>query len=146
MKTILKRLTLAIIALCFMSCSKGKITQDDLALINGYWEIDKVETPKNQSKQYNVNSTIDFFQLDTTNKGFRKKLVPDFSGKYKGNNHKISIEIKQADEKFILINASKNIKDTWEEEIIAIDTATLVIKNERNIIYHYKKHEKFNFE
>ena len=146
MKKTLKQFSLAIVALCFVACSKNKISQEDLALINGYWEIDKVETPKNQSKQYNVNTTIDFFQLDNANKGFRKKLVPDFSGKYKGNNHKISIEIKQNDEKFVLINTSKNIKDKWEEEIIAIDTATLVIKNDRNIIYYYKKHEKFNFE
>ena len=146
MKTIIKQFSLAVLAMCFMACSKNKVTQDDLALINGYWEIDKVETPKNQSKQYNVNTTIDFFQIDGNNKGFRKKLIPNFSGKYKGNNHKIQIEIKQLDEKFILINSANKAQEKWEEELIAIDTASLVIKNDRNIIYHYKKHEKFNFE
>jgi hypothetical protein len=46
-----------------LSC-KQKITDTDLQHLNGYWEIEKVTLPDGDTKEYKVNETIDYFQIE----------------------------------------------------------------------------------
>ena len=50
----MKRILLLIVLVSALSC-KQKITEADLSNLNGYWEIEKVELPDGDKKEYKVN-------------------------------------------------------------------------------------------
>lgn len=131
-----------LISSLFFSC-KPTVKEADLQKLNGYWEIESVETTDKKVKQYNVNLTVDYFQLNKKLKGFRKKATADFSGIYKSNNRKDSIYIKKEQDLFILTTNTRVHSQT--ETILEITDDKLILENERGIIYHYKKHQKFDF-
>ena len=124
-----------------ISCS-DKVTQQDLHNLNGYWDIDKVESVDKKVTEYGANSTIDYYFVNDKNEGFRKKTTLDFSGKYKTNNIKDKIVIEDKNGTFI-IKTSTSL-DNWEDVIINLTPEKLVLKNEKGILFYYNKHEKFN--
>ena len=65
-----------VLFLCFLACSE-RISVSDLNDINGYWEIQEVTFPNGKTKEYDVNMTIDYFEIDNL-QGFRKKVQPKF--------------------------------------------------------------------
>lgn len=118
-----------------MSCTT-KITTEDLAKINGYWEIEKVEMPDGAEKDYKVNPTIDFFELKGT-KGFRKKVMPQFDGSYRVNDLSEDFIITEKDGKTFVNYTTQYAK--WQEELVELDEDALVVKNQHGIEYHYKR-------
>lgn len=123
-----------------VSCNQS-ITLKDIAKINGYWEIEKVELPNGEDKDYKVNPTIDYFELKD-NKGFRQKVMPQFDGTYLTNNLKETIEITQESGDFYINYTTQYGK--WKEEIIVIQDSVLVLKNKEDLEYHYKKSVPFS--
>lgn len=134
---------LSVLLLALISCSSN-IKESDLKLLNGYWEIDRVTNSEAQEKQYTINTTVDFFEINESLHGFRKKLIPHFSGNYQGNNQKNVISIKEKEGKFYLHNDTKI--NQWEELITKLTQKELVLINSNGITYHYKKHEKLHIE
>ena len=65
----MKKIILFLVFGLFLSC-KQSISESDLQNLNGYWEIEKVELPDGDKKEYKVNETIDFFKI-TDHKGCR---------------------------------------------------------------------------
>lgn len=137
-----KTITIFILGILLISC-KQTITDKDVAKINGYWEIQKVELPEGGKKEYKVNETIDFFQIKD-NKGFRQKVMPQLDGTYLTNDIKESISISNSDDNYY-INYSTNY-GKWKEEIIEIKDSVLVLKNEANLEYHYKRQVPFSLK
>ncbi len=136
----MKRILLLIVLVSALSC-KQKITEADLSNLNGYWEIEKVELPDGDKKEYKVNETIDFFKIEA-NKGFRKKVMPQLDGTYLTNDvqEDVTVVLKDGD-------ASLQYKTTyasWNEEIIELTKDKLVVKNEQEIEYFYKRPAKFS--
>lgn len=136
----MKRILLLIVLVSALSC-KQKITEADLSNLNGYWEIEKVELPDGDKKEYKVNETIDFFKIEA-NKGFRKKVMPQLDGTYLTNDiqEDVVVVIKDGD-------ASLQYKTTyasWKEEIIQLTKDKLVVKNQQEIEYYYKRPAKFS--
>lgn len=136
----MKRILLLIVLVSALSC-KQKITEADLSNLNGYWEIEKVELPDGDKKEYKVNETIDFFKIEA-NKGFRKKVMPQLDGTYLTNDiqEDVVVVVKDGD-------ASLQYKTTyasWKEEIIELTKDKLVVKNEQEIEYYYKRPAKFS--
>ncbi|WP_026724606.1 lipocalin-like domain-containing protein [Flavobacterium sasangense] len=136
----MKRILLLIVLVSALSC-KQKITEADLSNLNGYWEIEKVELPDGDKKEYKVNETIDFFKIEA-NKGFRKKVMPQLDGTYLTNDiqEDVVVVIKDGD-------ASLQYKTTyasWKEEIIELTKDKLVVKNQQEIEYYYKRPAKFS--
>ena len=125
-----------------LSCSKS-VTQDDLQHLNGYWDIEMVESESKKITKFGINSTIDYYYLDNSNKGFRKKTKPDFSGKYRANNIKDSITISSKNGQFT-IHTSTSL-DNWDDIIIELSADKLILQNDKGVLFHYKKHEKYNF-
>ena len=124
----------------FLSC-KQSISESDLKNLKGYWEIEKVELPDGDKKEYKVNETIDFFKIEA-NKGFRKKVMPQLDGTYLTNDiqEDVVVVVKDGD-------ASIQYKTTyasWNEEIIELTKDKLVVKNEQDLEYHYKRPVKFS--
>ena len=136
----MKRILLLIVLVSALSC-KQKITEADLSNLNGYWEIEKVELPDGDKKEYKVNETIDFFKIEA-NKGFRKKVMPQLDGTYLTNDiqEDVVVVLKDGD-------ASLQYKTTyasWKEEIIELTKDRLVVKNQQEIEYYYKRPAKFS--
>lgn len=137
-----KTITIFLLGVLLVSC-KQTISDKDVAKINGYWEIQKVELPKGGKKEYKVNETIDFFQIKD-NKGFRQKVMPQLDGTYLTNDIKETISISNKDDNYY-INYSTNY-GKWKEEIIEIKDSILVLKNEANLEYHYKRQVPFSLK
>jgi hypothetical protein len=137
-----KTITIFLLGILIVSC-KQSITDNDIAKINGYWEIQKVELPQGGKKEYKVNETIDFFAV-RDNKGFRQKVMPQLDGTYLTNNVKEILAITKKDGIFY-INYSTNF-GKWQEEIIELRDSVLVIKNKENLEYHYKRQIPFSIK
>lgn len=118
-----------------ISCSQT-VTIKDVEKINGYWEIEKVLLADGTKKEYNVNETIDYFEIKS-NKGFRKKVVPQLDGTYLINNQFENINIIKNKSLFYIKYNTKYTK--FKEQIIEIHDSILVLKNDQNVEYHYKK-------
>lgn len=137
-----KTFTIFLLGILLVSC-KQTITDKDVAKINGYWEIQKVEFPEGGKKEYKVNETIDFFQIKD-NKGFRQKVMPQLDGTYLTNDIKETISISNKDDNYY-INYSTNY-GKWKEEVVEIKDSILVLKNEANLEYHYKRQVPFSLK
>jgi len=127
-----------ILSLVLLSLSCSTLEEDDLIQLNGYWEIEKVVFPNGEEKQYRMNATIDYIELDSL-QGFRKKLAPRFDGNYETSDDAERFIILKKETSFIL--AYKNNLSAWQDELISLDDATFAIKNQEGTLYHYKRHQ-----
>ncbi|WP_152378400.1 hypothetical protein [Flavobacterium haoranii] len=59
-------------ALALVSCV-SKVKKEELQLLNGYWEIEEVKTQDGDKKTYKINEALDYFFINDSLKGFRKK-------------------------------------------------------------------------
>lgn len=135
-----KAFSLFLVALFFVSC-KQHIDEKDLVKMNGYWEIEKAEMPDGSKKEYTVNTTIDFFEIKGK-KGFRKKVMPQLDGTYLMNDLSENIEVVNKEGDLVLSYATPYAK--WKEEIITLSDDKLVVKNDQDIKYYYKKSKPFS--
>lgn len=124
------------------SC-KQDITEQDITKINGYWEIEKVVLKDGENKDYKINETIDYLQLKDK-KGFRQKVMPQLDGTYKTNNLKESIDISNENGTYFVNYSTSYGK--WKEEIIEIQDSVLVLKNEDELEYNYKRYQPFSLK
>lgn len=125
-----------------VSC-KQKISETELQFLNGYWEIEKVILPNGETKDYKINETIEFFELKDKI-GFRQKLMPQLDGTYLTNNLQEKLELLNVDGVTMLQYQTDYA--SWKEEIISISKEKLVLKNEQNLEYHYKKPVAFTIK
>ena len=124
----------------FVGCQQA-VSLADSTKINGYWEIKKVILPDGEKKEYKINETNDFFNVKN-NIGFRKKVTPQFDGKYLVNDQQEIIRLfKKKDAVFIEYST---LYAKWVEEIIVLTAEELVLKNGQNIEYHYKRPVNFS--
>jgi hypothetical protein len=131
-----------------ISCHSN-VKKEDIAKINGYWEIKQVKFSTGKTKDYKINETIDYFELrqaqvDNKLVGFRQKVMPQFDGKFQTNGIKENIKVVENDNSFFLEYNTKYGK--WKEEIISIEDSILVLKNKENLEYTYKKFKPFSFK
>jgi hypothetical protein len=138
----MKKIILFLVFGLFLSC-KQSISDSDLQNLNGYWEIEKVELPDGDKKEYKVNETIDFFKI-TDKKGFRSKVMPQIDGTYLTNDLKedVVVVLKDGD---ATIQYKTNYAN-WKEEIIELTKDKLVVKNQQDLEYHYKRPVKFSIK
>jgi hypothetical protein len=125
-----------ILSLLFISCQQ-RIQREDISKINGYWEIEKVVFDQGDDKEYRINESYDYFQIDKNNTGFRKKVVPQLNGAFVVNNSQESVKVRFEDSKAFIDYSTPYAK--WSEELVAISNDELVLKNAEKKEYHYKK-------
>ncbi|MBX9807509.1 MAG: hypothetical protein K2X95_06890 [Flavobacteriaceae bacterium] len=137
--------TLAIlfVSFLFISCQQ-KVKPEDIAKINGYWEIEKVVFDEGKDKNYTVNESYDYFQIGKNNIGFRKKVMPQLDGTFLVNDTQETVKVRFDNDKIFLDYVTPYAK--WTEELIAISNDKLVFKNAENKEYHYKKAAPINLE
>ena len=129
-----------VLSLLFVAC-KQEIKPADIAKLNGYWGIEKVVFEKGEEKDYGMNESFDFFEIKN-NKGFRKKVMPQFDGTFLTSDSFENVSVRFAGEKTFLDYKTAYAK--WSEELISISDAELVVKNHENKEYHYKKAAPIN--
>ena len=83
-----------------MSCSHN-ISKEKLDLLNGYWEIQEVEFPNGEKKEYQMSAVVDYIQLDNL-QGYRKKVVPKFDGSFETSDDAEAFKIIERNEKFLI--------------------------------------------
>ena len=125
-----------------LACKK-EISDQELTKLNGYWEIEKAEMPDGTKKEYTINTTIDFFKVDNK-KGFRKKVMPQLDGKYLMNDLAENIQLENIDGNVIVHYTTPYAK--WKEEILEFSDDKLVVKNEQDITYYYKRAIQFSLK
>ena len=54
--------SLIVFSLFFTSC-QHKISKDEIAKLNGYWQIEKVMTSDGEQKDYQANTSYDYFEI-----------------------------------------------------------------------------------
>ncbi|MFD0964019.1 hypothetical protein [Pseudofulvibacter geojedonensis] len=133
---------LIVLSFLLNSCNH-KNKEIDLEQLNGYWEIETVETTDQKVRQYNINTTVEYFYLDSNFKGYRKKATADISGKYRSNNRKDSITIKDEDGVFFLKTNTQI--HSQKEKILELTQEKLLLENETGNKYFYKRHQKLDF-
>ncbi|MEW5676123.1 hypothetical protein ABGT15_07405 [Flavobacterium enshiense] len=133
---------IALLLVCFslISC-RQEIQETDLSKINGYWEIEKAELPDGTEKKYSINTTIDFFEIKGT-KGFRKKVMPQLDGKYLINDLSEKISITNKDGDFTLNYTTSYAK--WDEELLELSNDHMILRNDQDIEYTYKRSQPFS--
>lgn len=129
-------LKIIFICLFFVGCQK-EIKPEEIAFINGYWEIEKVVLNTGKEKHYKVNESYDFFELKANNKGFRKKVSPQLNGTFLVNDTFENISLVYVDKAVFIAYATSYSK--WKEEIIFLTKEKLVLRNDEKNEYHYKK-------
>ncbi len=131
----MRSLSLVIIFVVLSGCD-NKLSVNDLDHLNGYWEIEKVVFPDGQTKEYTVNSTIDYIEYQDL-RGFRKKVRPNLDGTYTTSDDAELFEISNERSTFRMHYT--NDMSQWEEEIAGIDNDQMILKNPEGVAYHYKR-------
>lgn len=134
-----KSLLLFVFYFLLISCHK-EITENDIAKINGYWEIEKVVFPDGNEKKYTINETYDYFEIKN-NSGFRKKVNPQLDGTFLVNDTYEKVTINKEKENYFLNYSTSFSK--WKEKIITLTDSELVLINTNNE-YHYKRATPIN--
>lgn len=125
------------------SCSSS-FSEEKLQELNGYWEITKVELPDGTTKEFTVNGSIDFFEVNNAGQGKRFKVMPQFNGEYLTNQVSEDFVIQsQADTTWI--NYSTEFS-SWKEQLIELSEKELVVKNQNDLIYTYKRPVPFTLK
>ena len=119
----------------FISCHP-KINPNDICKMNGYWEIDKVVFDQGKDKEYSINESYDYFQIDKNNSGFRKKVMPQLDGTFLVNDSKESLKFRFEENKTFIDYETAYAK--WSEELVAISNDELVLINSDKKEFHYK--------
>ena len=132
----MKKIVILVVLFFGLTSCNQSITDNDVAKINGYWEIEKVILANGTKKDYAVNETIDYFQIKN-NVGFRKKVTPQLDGTYLVNNQLEKITICKKENAYFINYTTKYTR--FKEQIIEVQDSILVLKNDQNIEYHYKK-------
>ena len=130
-------LSILFIGILITSCSKPP--EEQIALINGYWEIAKIENNYGSSKEYSISQNIDFFEVNTQGKGIRKKVQPDIKGNFTTTNSSENINVTTKDNTVFLQYSTAY--DTWQEEVINVSKKELILRNENNFTYVYRRYE-----
>ena len=136
----MRKLISLLLFFCFLACSE-KISVSDLNHINGYWEIEEVKFPDGESKEYDVNMTIDYFEYNDM-KGFRKKVQPTFDGTFNTSSDAESFQINIRDGLYWM--SYQNDLSSWEDQIIRITKTNMVLKNKAGLSYHYRRFQPIN--
>ncbi|MEG1021082.1 MAG: hypothetical protein RSE50_06170 [Myroides sp.] len=132
MKNILGLFAFSLLA---VSCSKP-ISAEELKNLNGYWEINEVKTADGDTKEFQSNNNVDFFELKDL-KGTRTKVVPQFDGKNQTNGIKEQFIVLDSANATYLKYSTDYAK--WTEKVDKITKDELVIINQNDIKYTYKR-------
>jgi len=142
----MRSISVLILFLIF-GCSSS-VSEESLDLLNGYWEIEEVIFPDGSTKDYNVNTSIDYILVEDK-KGYRKKVQPKFNGMYNTSNDADLFSILEREGLFTISYTSENndgLVAQRSEELISLSENKFSVRNADGLTYNYKRFEPINVE
>ena len=121
--------------LSLLSC---KQEVEDIQLLNGYWEIEKVVFQNGESKEYTVNEAIDHFTLEENFEGYRVKVKPLLDGTVEVITDGETIKVIQENDIWQIQYTTPF--SNWTETIKKLNQDHLELLNEEKRTYIYKRH------
>ncbi len=121
----------------FQGCSSGP-QKTELDTLNGYWEIEMVHFPDGSKKEFQLNSTIDYFEIKGMT-GSRRKVRPSLEGTFETANEAEYFGVSQENDHLIM--EYTNRFSNWKEVITNISSNHFSVVNENQITYHYKRYK-----
>ena len=103
----------------------------------GYWEIEAVEFPNGESRDYAANSAIDYYHLEGR-KGYLKKLQPEANGRYLASDDALPLEVLSRNGRLYL--RFEGEESAWEEEVLELGPDHLVTRHENGLHYRYRRY------
>ena len=138
----MRQITFAGMVFLLIGCSNS-VGKEDLRLLNGYWEITQVAFSDGSKKDYGLNTTVDYIELND-NKGFRKKVQPNLNGTFVTSDDAEFFTI--IDTEIGLEFSYKNEMSEWNEQIIQVSKNRFTIENENGIRYTYQRYQPINVQ
>tara|TARA_B100001057_G_scaffold120972_1_gene119700 strand:- start:656 stop:1069 length:414 start_codon:yes stop_codon:yes gene_type:complete len=128
----IKKKYIYLLLFIFFGCNNSK--KIDTSLLNGYWIIDHV-SENNEEFELNDIVLADYYEI-IDDSGWRTKVKPLINSKYQVANSKVFFKLLRNNEKISLI--IKTPWDNWEEELIKLDSISLILKI-KDKTYHYNR-------
>ncbi|MDN3594718.1 lipocalin family protein [Zunongwangia endophytica] len=131
-----------VFSLFLLSCNKQD-PKEQIQYLEGYWEIDKVKVSEDSTITYKVNQNVDYLEIEGKT-GQRTKVRPQMDGSFKTSNSAEKLELKIEEDSLRIYY--KTPYDSWKETVLNASNDQLVIKNDQDKIYHYKKYTPISIE
>lgn len=135
-------LILAIIASAVLTGCNS--TPEDLSVLEGYWEIEKAETPEGDTRTYKINTAIDHYQLETDSSGFKSRVSPLLDGTFLTTGNKEAFQVKREESGLKLYFSTPYGAHT--ETVTLLKDQQLIMTNEAGLRYTYKRYKKLELE
>ncbi|MFN4764280.1 hypothetical protein ACKGJN_14210 [Gillisia sp. Q332] len=132
----MKNLLLIILFSVVITSCKKQTPEEKLVYLKGYWEIEKVEFSRDSIKEFRMSENVDYFEIED-GIGFRKKVRPQYDGTYIVTEDEEKIEAKIENDSLNLYYSTPF--DSWKETVLKAGEDKMSIRNNRGIIYHYKR-------
>lgn len=129
--------------LVMLSACQRKVSQADLAHLNGYWEIEKVIMANGQTKTYTINTTVDYIEVKGLS-GFRKKVYPNLDGTFDTSNDVEKFNLIEEPNGFEMHYKTK--LSEWIEKLDALNENSFSVTNAEHITYSYKRFKPINVQ
>ncbi|CAZ97834.1 hypothetical protein Q4603_02480 [Zobellia galactanivorans] len=126
----------------FLGCS-SRVSVDDLGKLNGYWEITRVTFADGNTKEYKVNTSVDYIKIEDR-KGFRKKVHPKLNGTFETSDDAESFTVVE-EEKGLSIQYKTELSE-WSELLTELDDDAFSVVNPEGIRYDYKRFEPISIQ
>lgn len=136
------KIFLTIFLLVIVSCSKPD-PNNAKQYLEGYWEIKTVEMPSGKTKNFDINTLIDYIEIKGDS-GSRTKVSPNLDGTFTTNGLSEKFILKIEDDSLRMFY--KTTFAEWKETVIKAQDSILTVRNRDNKTYTYTKFQKFEFE
>lgn len=139
----IKYIKILFVIVIISGCVRQK-PEEQFQHLEGYWEIKRVEINPDSVREYNINETVDFIELNDDLKGTKTKVRPQLDGSYEVTGVTENIEaVLEEDELFLKYTTPY---DTWSERVIHAEENNLKLQNEDGVIYHYQRYTPLNIK
>ena len=119
----------------FSSCTQ-KVEVSKINLINGYWEIQKVEDANGNEKEYKINEFYDYFDIKK-NIGFHKKVQWLPTNKFLVNDAQDNLKIIVKEDKVFLKFHSEFGEHI--DELVLISDDEMILVSKEKVKFYYQK-------
>ena len=126
----------------FISCNEKDFTNQK-PLIEGYWEIKTVEMPDGATKEFTVNTSVDYIKI-MGDSGVRKKLMPRLDGSFREFPSSEKFEFVTRNDSLLMFYTTPFAN--WMETVVQVNETEFVVKNKDGKRYVYHRFENIDFQ
>lgn len=134
---------LYVLMLCGLISCGSRIDRTELTQLSGYWEIESVETADGVQREFSINTTIDYFELQELS-GTRTKLQPQLDGRFKNNPTVESFHIVDSIGRWYLYYQTPY--DNWVEQLVLLEADRLILSIPEGNTYKYKRYQALDLQ